>query len=270
MALCEDRPITEGRSCHAIPDGKGNMQNVSLFIPCLVDLFLPEIGEACLAVLRHLGLHPAYHQEQTCCGQPAITAGYQREAKEAARHFVEVFERDDAVICPSGSCVHTVRHHYPALFAEEPEWLERVQQIAPRVYEFSQFLVDVLGVVDVNGRFDGKVAYHASCQLLRGLGISEQPKSLIRSVAGVDFVHMSGAEKCCGFGGEFAVRYPEISGAIVSEKAAHYVESGADILVACDPGCLLNIGGYLSRHHPEKKAIHIATFLADAVGNGRK
>jgi L-lactate dehydrogenase complex protein LldE len=245
------------------------MKQISLFIPCLVDIFMPEVGEACLTVLEHLGIQSIYHLEQTCCGQPAITAGYRRQAKHAAKHFIEIFERDDAIVCPSGSCVHTVRHQYPDILADEPQWRMRAEKLAPRLYEFSDFLVDVLAVEDLGGKFSGKVAYHESCQVLRGLNISEQPKKLIRAVEGTELLHLSGADKCCGFGGEFSTQYPEISEAIVQEKVFHYIESGADLLIMCDPGCLLNIGGYLSRHHPDKKVVHLATFLADAVSDGR-
>ncbi len=246
------------------------MSNPSLFIPCMVDLFLPEIGEACLQVLRKLGLDPVYHPEQTCCGQPAVHAGYVGKAKESAKRFIELFGEDEAVVCPSGSCVCTVKDRYPELLQDEPEWLGRAEALAPRVYEFSQYLVDVLEVEDVGGTFEGKVAYHESCRVLRGLGVSRQPKKLIEAVKGGELVTMQGAEVCCGFGGEFSTNYPEISEALVSEKAANYIASGADILVACDPGCLINIGGYLHRHHPGKEAVHIASFLAEAIQGGNR
>ncbi len=246
------------------------MSKPSLFIPCLVDIFLPEIGEACLAVLRKLELAPVYHPDQTCCGQPAIHAGYVQKARESAKHFIDVFGEDEAVVCPSGSCVCTVRDRYPELLQDEPDWLRRAEALAPRVYEFSQYLVDVLQVEDVGGAWEGKAAYHESCRVLRGLGVSEQPKRLIRAVAGTELVPMQGAEVCCGFGGEFSTNYPDISEALVSEKAANYIASGADVLVACDPGCLLNIGGYLHRHHPDRKAVHIADFLAQAIQGGKR
>jgi len=246
------------------------MNNPSLFIPCTVDLFLPEIGEACLQVLRKLDLVPVYHPEQTCCGQPAIHAGYVKKAKASAKHFIEVFGGDEAVVCPSGSCVCTVKDRYPELLQDEPDWRSRAEELAPRVYEFSQYLVDVLQVEDVGGAYAGKVAYHESCRVLRGLGVSEQPKKLIRAVKGGELVPMQGAEVCCGFGGEFSTNYPEISEALVSEKAANYIASGADVLVACDPGCLLNIGGYLHRHHPDKPALHIASFLAEAIRDEKR
>jgi L-lactate dehydrogenase complex protein LldE len=245
------------------------MGNPSLFVPCLVDLFLPEIGDACLEVLRRMDLAPIYHPEQTCCGQPALHAGYVRKAKDSAKHFIEVFGEDEAVVCPSGSCVCTVKDRYPQVLQDEPDWLRRAEELAPRVYEFSQYIVDVLGAEGVGASYEGKVAYHESCRVLNGLGVSAQPKKLIQAVKGVELVPMQGAQVCCGFGGEFSTNYPEISEALVSEKAANYLASGADLLVACDPGCLLNINGYLKRQHPDKEAVHIASFLAKGVRDGR-
>ncbi len=244
------------------------MPRPSVFIPCLVELFSPEIGRATFELLRRLGPEPLYHPEQTCCGQPAIHAGYGRQAAGAAKHFIEVFGEHEVVVCPSGSCVCTVRDRYPEILQDEPDWLRRAEELAPRVYELSQFLVDVLGVEDVGGSYEGKVTYHESCRLLRGLGVSEQPKRLIRGVQGVEFVPLEGAEVCCGFGGGFSVEFPAISEAMVSEKVENYVASGADLLLACEPGCLLNIGGYLRRTHPEKPARHLAVFLVEAMGEG--
>lgn len=238
------------------------MSTVSLFIPCLVDVFLPEVGEATHALLRRLGQTVIYHPEQTCCGQPAINSGYRAQAQQTAKHFIDVFGDDEVVVCPSGSCVHTVKERYPELLQDEPRWRRRAEDLASRVYELSQYLVDVLHVEDVGARFDGTVTYHESCQLLRGLGVSEQPKRLLRAVKGAELILLPKAETCCGFGGSFSNSYPDISEAMVADKAACYLESGADILVTCDPGCLLNIGGYLSRHHPEKESMHIASFLA--------
>ncbi len=246
------------------------MRNVSLFIPCLVDVFLPEVGEATHALLRHLGLNVIYHPEQTCCGQPAINSGYRTQAKQTAKHFIDVFGDDEAVVCPSGSCVHTVKERYPKLLEDEPQWLRRAEELAPRIYELSQYIVDVLNIEDVGARFEGTATYHESCQLLRGLGVSEQPKRLLRAVKGTEFVPLPRADSCCGFGGTFSNSYPDISGAMVADKAACYLKSGADILITCDPGCLLNIGGYLSRHHPEKEIMHIASFLARGLEENRE
>ena len=238
------------------------MKDVSIFIPCLVDLLLPSIGEATVALLRRLGLKVVYHEGQTCCGQPALTAGFRKEAGRMAKHFIRVFGDDEVVVCPSGSCVHMVKHLYPELLEGEPEWLGRAQELSGRVYELSQFIVDVLGQVDTGASFAGKVAYHESCMLLRGLGVSEQPKKLILAAEGTEMVPLADASGCCGFGGRFSVRYPEISQGLVEEKVNNYIESGADLLVLGEPGCLLNISGYLSRNHPDKKAVHIADFLA--------
>lgn len=237
------------------------MRNVSLFIPCIVDLLLPEIGEATVRLLSRLGLRPVYHERQTCCGQFSFNAGFRREAARMAVHFLEVFGDDEAVVCPSGSCVHMVRNRYPELLEGEPRWVDRARDVAARVYELTEFLVGVLGVEDVGAAFEGKVAYHESCSLLNGLGVSEQPKKLLRAVRGAEIVPMRDADVCCGFGGEFSSRYPEISEALVAAKTARFLESGADVLVLCEPGCLTNINGYLSRHHPDRKALHMAEFL---------
>jgi len=243
------------------------MKNVSLFIPCTVNLFLPHIGEATVTLLRRLGINPVYHEEQTCCGQPAINAGYQKEAQKAAKHFIKVFGDDEQVVSPSGSCICTVKYHYPELFENEPEWRRRAEELAPRMFELSQYLVDVLNVEDVGASFAGKVTYHESCHILRGLGVSEQPKKLIKAVQGTQLVPLNAAESCCGFGGEFANNFPDISESMVKDKVENYLSSGADLLLLCEPGCLLNIGGFLSRNHPGKKAMHLASFLAP---NGRE
>ena len=243
------------------------MKKVSLFIPCTVDLFLPHIGEATVTLLRRLGVDPIYHEEQTCCGQPAMNSGYQREARKAARHFIRVFGEDEIIVSPSGSCVCMAKVHYPELFEKEPEWRRRAEELAPRLFELTQYLVDVLKVDDVGASFSGKVAYHESCHILRGLGVSVQPKKLLSAVKGTQLVPLTASESCCGFGGEFANDFPDISESMVRDKVENYLASGADLLLLCEPGCLLNIGGFLSRNHPGKKAMHVASFLA---GNGRE
>jgi L-lactate dehydrogenase complex protein LldE len=243
------------------------MKKISLFIPCTVDLFLPHIGEATVTLLRRLGLNPIYHEEQTCCGQPAMNSGYQREARKAARHFIQVFGEDEIIVSPSGSCICMAKVHYPELFENEPEWRRRAEELAPRLFELTQYLVDVLKVEDVGASFAGKVAYHESCHILRGLGVSAQPKKLISAVKGTQLVPLTAAESCCGFGGEFANHFPDISESMVQDKVENFLASGADLLLLCEPGCLLNIGGFLSRNHPGKKAMHVASFLA---GNGRE
>jgi L-lactate dehydrogenase complex protein LldE len=237
------------------------MKNVSLFIPCIVDLFLPDIGEAVVTLLRKIGISPVYHEAQTCCGQPAFHGGRTAEAVKLAKRFIEIFENDDTIVCPSGSCVVMVKKHYPELLANDPGWSKRAEDVAGRLFELSEFIVDKMGVTDVGAEFNGNVTYHESCQLTRELGIVEQPKALIEAVNGTEFIPLPNAAICCGFGGQFSVNYAEISEALVKEKASHYITSGADLLVVSEPGCLLNISGYLSRNHPDHKAVHIASFL---------
>ncbi len=230
------------------------MNEVSMFIPCSADILLPEIGEAMFHLLRRLGKTPVYHEEQTCCGQPAFSAGYKKHAREAAKHFIAIFEKDDVIVCPSGSCIHTVKHEYPRVLENDPEWKGRAEKTASKIYELSQYIVDVLEVEDLGTVFEGKVAYHESCQNLRNLGIVEQPKKLIAAVKGMELVPLNGAETCCGFGGEFSFNYPSISEAIVTEKSDSFINSEADVLILSEPGCLLNVSGFLKRHYPEKKA----------------
>lgn len=238
------------------------MKTVSLFIPCIVDLFLPDIGEAMVKLLRKLGLSLAFHEGQTCCGQPAFHDGRTVEAVKLAKRFIEIFENDETIVCPSGTCVVMVKKHYPDLLSDDPGWLKRAENVADRVFELSEFIVDVMGVTDVGASFNGKVTYHESCQLSRELGVVEQPKALIKAVKGTEFVPLPNAAVCCGFGGHFSVNYADISEALVKEKAGHYIASKAHLLVISEPGCFLNINGYLSRHHPDHKAVHIANFLA--------
>lgn len=240
--------------------------HVTLFIQCLVDGFQPQVGEAMVKVLRHLGVTLAYPMAQTCCGQPAFNAGYRNEAKVAARRFIEIFESAETVVCPSGSCVHMVRHHYPLLFAGDPAWHARARRVADKTYEFSQFLVDVLGVDDLGAACTGRVTYHDSCHLSRGLGVREQPRRLLGKVRGIDFVEMNESDRCCGFGGSFSVKYPRISEAMLQDKVRYIRDCGAETVVGCDLGCLMNIQGLLSRLNLPVKTVHIAEILARGMG----
>jgi len=245
------------------------MHDVSLFVPCAVDLFLPEIAESTVTLLRRAGVDPVYHKGQTCCGQPAFNNGYRKEAKRAAKHFIELFGDDEVVVSPSGSCACTIKFHYPELFQDEPEWFRRATELAARVYELTQYLVDVLKVDDFGAAFDGRVTFHESCHNLRKLGISAQPRKLIAGVKGAELVPMNQEEFCCGFGGTFAASYADISESMAQDKVENYLASGADVLLLSEPGCLLNIGGYLSRAHPHKKAMHLANFLTENMKEAR-
>ncbi len=238
------------------------MSKVSLFIPCLVDTFVPSIGLATYTILNRLGIETVYREEQTCCGQPALNAGYRHHATEAARRFISIFGDEEVIVSPAGSCVYMVKRHYPELLREDPHWYPRAVDLATRIYELSQYLVDVLGVTDVGARYEGKITYHESCHILRGLGISQQPKNLLSAIGGAEVVPLFAAEMCCGFGGEFAESYHYISEEMVKDKVNNFVASGADILVTCEPGCYLNIKGYLHRQKIEKAVVHLAHLLA--------
>ena len=235
---------------------------VTLFIQCIVDGLYPEVGEAMVKVFSKLGLAMTYPEDQTCCGQPAFNSGFRDEARRAARRFIEIFESAETIVCPSGSCVNMVRNHYPILFENDTEWQNRAVRVGTKTYEFSEFLVDVLNEEDVGASFDGKVTYHESCHLLRGIGVSRQPRKLIANVKGAEFIEMQDADRCCGFGGAFSIKYADISTAILSDKIKSIEATGADVVVGCDMGCLMNIQGILSKKGSTARVLHIAELLA--------
>jgi len=243
---------------------------VSLFIQCLVDTMFPEAAEAMVAVLQRLNIPFVYSPDQTCCGQPAYNSGYRKEAKAAARRFIEIFEKAEVVVCPSGSCVHMVRQHYPELFCEDEEMRQRAINLGNKTFEFSQYLVDELHITDVSARYPGTVTYHDSCHLSRGLGINSQPRTLLKKVEDLTFVEMSNSDTCCGFGGSFSVHYPEISSSMADEKIDNILKSGADTVVGCDVSCLMNIMGRLSRRNEAVKVLHISQILAAQISGEDK
>lgn len=242
---------------------------VTLFVQCLVDSIFPEVAEAMVSVLEKQGLTCHYPAEQTCCGQPAYNSGYRREARKAALHFLDVFGDEDRIVCPSGSCVHMVRHHYPELFADDPALLEKAIDVGNRTFELSQYLVDELGVINLGARFPYSVTYHDSCHLSRGLGIGSQPRALLQAVDGLKFIEMRESDTCCGFGGTFAAHYPEISTAMVDDKIENILATGAEAVVGCDVSCLMNIQGRLSRRGEEVRVLHLAQVLAGEGGEKR-
>lgn len=237
----------------------------SLFVSCLVDQFYPEIGESVVKVLRHLDVDLDFPSGQTCCGQPAYNSGFVSRALPLARRVLDLFSDSEYVVIPSGSCGAMLKVFTPELFRDDPELEERARSLAERTYEFSQFIVNVLGVTDVGASFQGKVTYHASCHLLRELGAATESLDLIRAVRGVEFVEMADATACCGFGGTFAVKYPEISGAILEPKLRSIEATGADILVAADAGCLMHVAGAMSRRGMKTRPMHLAQLLTQAV-----
>ena len=237
-------------------------KTVSLFIQCLVDTMFPETGEAMITVFDKLGVSYDYPVGQTCCGQPAFNSGYQLDAAAAAKHFINLFEDAEVIVCPSGSCVHMVRHHYPDLFADDPAMRSRALAIGAKTYEFTQYLVDELGINDVGAEYSGTVTYHDSCHLSRGLGIAEQPRALLENVRGLELIEMKDSDTCCGFGGTFSVNYPEISTAMADEKIDNILATKADAVTGCDISCLMNILGRISRREEDVQVLHIAQILA--------
>lgn len=240
---------------------------VALLVTCLVDLFRPSVGFAAIALLERAGCMVEVPRAQTCCGQPAYNSGDKADAKAIARQVIAAFAGYDYVVAPSGSCAGMVRAHYAELFADEPAMQAQVQELASRTYELISFLVDVRGMKDVAARFDGSVTYHDACSGLRELGVKAQPRDLLATVDGLRLNELPGAEVCCGFGGTFCVKYPDISDKMVTDKALDITATGADMLLSGDLGCLLNIAGKLSRHGSRVEVRHVAEILAGMTGD---
>ncbi len=235
---------------------------VGLFVTCLVDLFRPSVGFAAVKLLEDAGCTVEVPRAQTCCGQPAYNAGDQRDARAIAGQVIEAFAGFDYVVAPSGSCAGMLRRHYPALMADDPALAARARDLAERTYELVSFLTDVLGRDRVAARYDGTAAYHDACSGLRELGIREQPRKLLAAVQGLRLAEQPRPEVCCGFGGTFCVKYPDISDRMVSEKVAEIEATGADTLLAGDLGCLMNMAGKLKRRGSGVRVRHVAEVLA--------
>jgi L-lactate dehydrogenase complex protein LldE len=240
---------------------------VALFVTCLVDLHRPSVGFAAIKLLEAAGCQVEVPQAQTCCGQPAYNSGDRRTAQDIARAVVEAFGGYDYVVVPSGSCGGMIAHHYPALFDDDPNLLARAEALGAKTFELVQFLTEVMDVDAVDARYDGVATYHDSCSGLRELGIKAQPRALLASVAGLELREMAEPEVCCGFGGTFCVKYPDISTRMVSDKTADIVQTGADTLLAGDLGCLLNMAGRLSREGHAVRVRHVAEVLAGMTGD---
>jgi L-lactate dehydrogenase complex protein LldE len=234
---------------------------VGLFVTCLVDLFRPSVGWAAVKLLEDTGCRVEV-PSQTCCGQPAYNSGDRCLAKDLALQVIEAFSSYDHVVAPSGSCAGMLAKHYPALFADDPALAGKANAFAAKVYELSQFLVDITKITGVDATFARQVTLHDSCSGLRELGIADQPRKLLKSVRGLDLVELAESERCCGFGGTFAVKYGEISTAIVDEKIANVEASGAPVLLAGDLGCLLHMAGRLARQGSTIEVRHFAEVLA--------
>lgn len=242
---------------------KAASKPAQLFITCILDALYPEIGEAAVAVLERIGVRVEFPMAQTCCGQPGYNAGYRPDARRVALHFLEVFANADGpIVTPSGSCAAMIKHGYPDLFADDPVNLPRAKAVAARTFEFSQYLVHELGLADVGATYDGLLTYHPSCHLLRGLSEREAPLTLLQHVRGATLVELPGAEECCGFGGLFSVKLPEVSGEMLARKMNNLRASNAPLAVTCDAGCLTHLNGGLHRTGSIQRVIHLAEILA--------
>lgn len=235
---------------------------VGLFVTCLVDLYRPTVGFAAIRLLKAAGCTVEVPAAQTCCGQPAYNAGDRATAADLARRVIALFEPYDHVVVPSGSCAGMIAHHYAEALADDPEWKARAERLGARTHELVSFLVDVMGMSRVDARYDGTVTYHDSCSGLREMGVKAQPRTLLGTVAGLRLAEMAEAEVCCGFGGTFCVKYPDISVRMVSDKVENIAATGADTLLAGDVGCLMNMAGRLSRLGRPVKVRHVAEVLA--------
>ena len=232
----------------------------SLMVTCLGDLFYPEVGVRIVRLLRRLGVAVDFPTGQTCCGLPLFNSGYHAGAAAVARRTVPLFRDAEHVVVPSGSCAWMVKHEYPGLMGD-PTLRAEAESLAARTYELSQFLVKVLGRTRFASALPGRVTYHDSCHLRRGLGESESPRAILRALDGAEFVELPGHDECCGFGGSFAVRLPEVSTSILDKKLASVEATGARCLVASDAGCLMQMGGGLRRRNSPIRAVHLADVL---------
>jgi L-lactate dehydrogenase complex protein LldE len=241
------------------------MRKAQLFITCLGDQFYTKTLQNMTRILERLGVELIFPLEQTCCGQPLFNNGFEDQTRPVALNFLHAFGKSDApIIGPSGSCVGMVKHHYPSLFkAGTPEHALAVE-ISSRIFEFTEYLVNVLKVTDVGAVYPHKVTYHATCHYLREMGLKSESKSLLNAVKGLEFVPLKEEETCCGFGGSFTVTFPEVSRAMMENKVKHIIASGADTVVMCEPGCLMNIAGGLQKARSHIRAMHIIDLLASA------
>lgn len=237
---------------------------VALFIPCLTEHLFPDSALSMVKILQKLGVDVKYIENQTCCGQPAFNTGYHKEVVRLAEHFIELFRDEECIVAPSGSCVSMVREHYKQLPMRD-ELIAPYNELCTKIYEFSEFLVDVLHEIDLGGRFPYRVTYHDSCHVARGLCVREQPRKLIRGIRDIDFVEMEKSDICCGFGGTFSYKFKDVSIEMVKRKCHYIEESGAEYCIGADSSCLMNIEGYLRKNKFRVKTLHITDLLARSL-----
>jgi L-lactate dehydrogenase complex protein LldE len=238
------------------------MTTVQLFVTCLVDSFFPQTGQAVVDIFHRLGMGVDFPREQTCCGQPAFNAGLRKDARAIAEHTIKVFENTTGdIVTPSGSCAHMFRHNYPELFEGDSVWYPRAKALAARTYEFTEYLVDKLGVTDLGAKWNGLLTYHPSCHTLRGINVDRQPRALLANVRGATLVGLPHAEECCGFGGIMSVEHPELSAEWLKRKISNLEATQSPTLVVTDAGCLMHIAGGLNRQKKSQRVMHIAEVL---------
>ena len=235
---------------------------VSLFVTCIIDQLFPKVGMAMADVLERIGYQVDFPELQTCCGQPSFNSGYHEPAKAMGRHLIQVFEQAEYVVVPSGSCCSMISHHYEEIFRDEPAALAAAHQLAPRVWEYSKFLLEVAKVDDFGAHFDGIVTYHDGCHAFRELGIKAGPRHLLSKVSGLTLKEMDACEECCGFGGTFSVKFPEVSGGMARTKIDSILRTGASTVVATDSSCLMQLQGVIDRAKLPIKTMHLAEVLA--------
>jgi L-lactate dehydrogenase complex protein LldE len=238
------------------------MTTIQLFVTCLVDSIFPKTGEAVVDILHRLGIRVDFPREQTCCGQPAFNAGLRKDARAIAEHTIRVFENTDGdIVTPSGSCAHMFRHNYPELFEGDSAWLPRAKALAARTYEFSEYLVDKIGVTDLGTKWYGKLTYHSSCHTLRGINVDRQPRALLSNIKGATLIDLPHADECCGFGGIMSVEHPELSAEWLKRKISNFEATDSPTMVVTDAGCLMHIAGGLNRQKKSLRVMHIAEVL---------
>ncbi|MGO4886155.1 (Fe-S)-binding protein [Anaerobacillus sp. MEB173] len=233
---------------------------VSLFVTCLVDLFSSDVGEDTVELLEKLGCEIEFPEAQTCCGQPAYNSGFLKESVETMKHMIQTFEHSEYVVSPSGSCI-TMFKEYPKIFKDDHVWSIKAEKLASKSYELTQFIVDVLGMKDVGAKVNAKATYHTSCHMTRLLGVKDAPLELLKNVKGLEVLPLPHSQDCCGFGGTFSVKMADISEQMVDEKVKHVEDTGAELLIGSDCGCLMNIGGRINRQGKQVQVKHIANIL---------
>ncbi|MBN8635380.1 MAG: (Fe-S)-binding protein [Anaerolineae bacterium] len=239
---------------------------VSLFVTCIVDMIYPGTGVSVVEILEHLGVEVRFPLSQTCCGQPAFNSGFQDDAKTVAKQFLTAFAGAEVIVTPSGSCGSMVRHYYPELFADDPEWRDRANWAASITWELTEYLVDGLGITDLGAKLPPtKVAFHHACHGYRLMGIGPQAETLAGNIDGVSVTELKGWDQCCGFGGTFAVKMPEISGAMLNDKVKNINAADADVIITGDASCLMQMNGGLTRQGSTKRVMHIANLLAQGL-----